>query len=96
MHPISRASTYSSDDSAKDEKEVAMCIEELKSPGSYHLIISTWVSDSFERKEMERDVLYKLLVNLCKPSGGLFSQAQLQQGYSHRCSFISIYSVSIL
>ncbi|XP_078155910.1 eukaryotic translation initiation factor 4G-like isoform X2 [Carex rostrata] len=66
--------------SAKDEKEVAMCIEELKSPGSYHLIISTWVSDSFERKEVERDVLYKLLVNLCKPSGGLFPQAQLQQG----------------
>ncbi|XP_078155907.1 eukaryotic translation initiation factor 4G-like [Carex rostrata] len=66
--------------SAKDEKEVAMCIEELKSPGSYHRIISTWVSDSFERKEVERDVLYKLLVNLCKPSGGLFPQAQLQQG----------------
>lgn len=68
-----------------------MCIEELNSPGSYHLIISTWVSDSFERKEMERDLLYKLLVNLCKPSEGLFSQAQLHQGYSHCCSFISLY-----
>jgi translation initiation factor 4G len=66
-----------------------MCIEELNSPGSYHLIISTWVSDSFERKEMERDLLYKLLVNLCKPSEGLFSQAQLHQGYSHRFSFVS-------
>ncbi|KAJ1693865.1 hypothetical protein LUZ63_010563 [Rhynchospora breviuscula] len=66
--------------SAKDEKEVATCIEELNSPGSYHLIISTWVSDSFERKEMERDLLYKLLVNLCNPNEGLFSQAQLHQG----------------
>ncbi|KAJ3681783.1 hypothetical protein LUZ60_014356 [Juncus effusus] len=67
--------------SAKDEKEVRLCIEEMNSPGSYHLIISSWINYSFERKNMERDMMFKLLINLCKPREGIFNQAQLLRGF---------------
>jgi hypothetical protein len=51
--------------SAKDEKEVALCIEELNAPSFYPSVVSLWVNDSFERKDMERELLAKLFVSLC-------------------------------
>ena len=66
--------------SAKDEEEVALCIKELNSPSFYPSMVSIWVTDSFERKDMERDLLAKLLVNLCNSRDSLLSQAQLTQG----------------
>ncbi|KAK6920414.1 hypothetical protein RJ641_016318 [Dillenia turbinata] len=44
-------------------------------------MISLWVLDSFERKEMERDQLAKLLISLAKPRDGLFSQIHLIRGF---------------
>uniref|UniRef100_A0A7C9APQ7 Eukaryotic translation initiation factor 4G n=1 Tax=Opuntia streptacantha TaxID=393608 RepID=A0A7C9APQ7_OPUST len=67
--------------SAKDEKEVALCIKDLNAPSFYPTVVSIWVTDSFERKDMERDMLAKLLVNLTKPREGLFSPAQLIEGF---------------
>ncbi|KAJ6853484.1 eukaryotic translation initiation factor 4G [Iris pallida] len=67
--------------SAKDEEEVALCIKELKSPSFYPTMVSLWVTDSFERKDMERDLLAKLLVNLCKSRDSLLNQNQLVQGF---------------
>lgn len=67
--------------SAKDEKEIALCLKELNAPSFYPTVVSIWVSDSFERKDMERDSLAKLLVNLAKPQEGLFSPAQLIEGF---------------
>ncbi|WOH09285.1 hypothetical protein DCAR_0728741 [Daucus carota subsp. sativus] len=67
--------------SAKDEKELALCVKDLNAPSFYPSMISIWVTDSFERKDMERDLLAKLLVNLAKPHNAMFSQAELVKGF---------------
>ncbi|PON58867.1 26S proteasome regulatory complex, non-ATPase subcomplex, Rpn1 subunit [Parasponia andersonii] len=67
--------------SAKDEKEVALCIKELNSPSFHPTMIYLWVTDSFEGKDVERDLLSKLLVNLTKSHGDTLSQLQLIKGF---------------
>jgi translation initiation factor 4G len=57
-----------------------LCIKDLNSPSFHPLMVSLWVTDSFERKDMERDVFAKLLVNLTKSQDGVLSQAQLIKG----------------
>lgn len=75
--------------SARDEKEVAWCIKDLNSPGFHPSMVSLWVTDSFERKDMERDLLAKLLVNLAKSREGMLSQGQLIKGYiNHFFTFL--------
>ncbi|GFY90377.1 eukaryotic translation initiation factor 4G [Actinidia rufa] len=72
---VSERMVYGREDlmpSAKDEKEVAQCVKDLNSPGYYPTMISIWVTDSFERKDMERDLLAKLLINLSKSREGMF------------------------
>lgn len=66
--------------SAKDEKEVALCIEELNAPTFYPSVVSLWVNDSFERKDMERELLAKLFVSLCSGRHNLLSKRQLIDG----------------
>ncbi|KAL7615598.1 hypothetical protein Lser_V15G03124 [Lactuca serriola] len=66
--------------SARDEKEVAMCVKELNAPSFYPSMISIWVNDSFERKEVDRDSLAKLLVNLGKSQDGILNQDSLVRG----------------
>lgn len=66
--------------SAKDENEVALCIKELNNPSFYPSMISLWVTDSFERKDMERDLLAKLLINLTKSRDSILNQDQLMRG----------------
>ncbi|KAL6569262.1 hypothetical protein OROMI_013776 [Orobanche minor] len=67
--------------SARDENEVALCIKDLNMPSFYPSMISIWVTDSFERKDMERDLLTKLLINLTKPQEGIISRDQLVKGF---------------
>uniref|UniRef100_A0A7N0UPI3 Eukaryotic translation initiation factor 4G n=1 Tax=Kalanchoe fedtschenkoi TaxID=63787 RepID=A0A7N0UPI3_KALFE len=67
--------------SAKDEKEVTLCISELNSPSFYPSMIALWVTDSFERKDMHRDLLTRLLINLSKPPSGILSQQDLLKGF---------------
>ncbi|KAL3537108.1 hypothetical protein ACH5RR_000474 [Cinchona calisaya] len=67
--------------SAKDENEVALCIKDLNNPSFYPSMISLWVTDSFERKDMERDLLAKLLISLTKYRDGIISQDQLIKGF---------------
>ncbi|PWZ43834.1 Eukaryotic translation initiation factor 4G [Zea mays] len=69
--------------SAKDEKEVALCMKELNAPGFYPSLVSLWITDSFERKDLERELLAKLLVYLCTAQEHLLSQRQLLQGFQH-------------
>uniref|UniRef100_A0ACD5USZ4 Uncharacterized protein n=1 Tax=Avena sativa TaxID=4498 RepID=A0ACD5USZ4_AVESA len=69
--------------SAKDEKEVGLCMKELNAPSFYPSLISLWVNDSFERKDLERELLAKLLVHLCKSQESLLSQRVLLQGFQH-------------
>ncbi|XAR63295.1 hypothetical protein NMG60_11023182 [Bertholletia excelsa] len=67
--------------SVKDEKEVTLCIKDLNAPGFYPSMISIWVVDSFERKETERDLLSKLLINLSRPRDGMLNQDHLVKGF---------------
>ncbi|MCD7453633.1 hypothetical protein HAX54_021686 [Datura stramonium] len=67
--------------SAKDEKEVALCVKDLNSPSFYPSMISLWVTDSFERKDMERDLLAKLIIDLTKSRDVVLSQEQLVKGF---------------
>ncbi|WOL09564.1 eukaryotic translation initiation factor 4G-like [Canna indica] len=67
--------------SAKDDNEVVLCIKELNAPTFYPSIISLWITDSFERKDMERDLLSKLIINLSKSRDGLLNQVQLLDGF---------------
>ncbi|KAM0048445.1 putative MIF4G-like, type 3, initiation factor eIF-4 gamma, MA3, MIF4G-like domain superfamily [Helianthus debilis subsp. tardiflorus] len=66
--------------SARDEKEVALCIKDLNAPGFHPTMISIWVTDSFERKDMDRDLLAKLLVNLTKSQEGVLTGESLVRG----------------
>ncbi|GFY92045.1 eukaryotic translation initiation factor 4G [Actinidia rufa] len=67
--------------SAKDEKEVGRCVKDLNAPSFYPTMISIWVTDSFERKDMERDLLAKLLINLSKSRDGMLSEDHLIEGF---------------
>ncbi|XVF79693.1 hypothetical protein PTKIN_Ptkin15bG0009900 [Pterospermum kingtungense] len=67
--------------SARDEKEVALCIKDLNSQSFHPTMVALWVTDSFERKDMERDLLAKLLVNLARSHDGVLSQAELVKGF---------------
>ncbi|KAI4378040.1 hypothetical protein MLD38_015581 [Melastoma candidum] len=67
--------------SARDESEVALCIKDLKAVSFYPSMVSLWVTDSFERKAVERDLLANLLVNLTRPQHGMLSQVQLIKGF---------------
>ncbi|XP_057453543.1 eukaryotic translation initiation factor 4G-like isoform X2 [Lotus japonicus] len=67
--------------SARDVDEVALCVKDLNSPSFHPSMVSLWVIDSFERKDTERDLLAKLLVNLVKSQNGTLNQAQLVKGF---------------
>lgn len=66
--------------SARDEKEVALCIKDLNSPDFHPTMISLWVTDAFERTDLERDLLGKLVVNLSRANDGTLNQAHLVKG----------------
>jgi translation initiation factor 4G len=67
--------------SARDVNEVVLCVKDLNSPSFHPSMVSLWVSDSFERKDTERDLLAKLLIDLVKSHGGPLSQTQLIKGF---------------
>ncbi|XP_022155731.1 eukaryotic translation initiation factor 4G isoform X2 [Momordica charantia] len=67
--------------SARDEKEVALCIKDLNSPSFHPNMINLWVTDAFERTDMERDLLAKLLVNLSRSNDGAVNQTHLVKGF---------------
>ncbi|KAK4416089.1 Eukaryotic translation initiation factor 4G [Sesamum alatum] len=74
--------------SARDENEVALCIKDLDTPSFYPSMISLWLIDSFERKDMERDLLTKLLINLTKPKDAMISQDQVLKGFESALSVL--------
>ncbi|XP_031502543.1 eukaryotic translation initiation factor 4G isoform X2 [Nymphaea colorata] len=67
--------------SANDEEEVASCVKELNAPYFYPTMVSLWVTDSFERKDRERDELAKLLTFLHRSRNKLLSQEQIIKGF---------------
>ncbi|KAL3037719.1 hypothetical protein AAZX31_01G086100 [Glycine max] len=67
--------------SARDVNEVVLCIKDLNYPGFHPSMVSLWVTDSFERKDTERNLLAQLLVKLVKSQDGPLGQAQLIKGF---------------
>ncbi|KAM7277517.1 hypothetical protein ACFE04_019383 [Oxalis oulophora] len=67
--------------SARDEKEVALCIKDLNSPSFHPSMISLWVTDSFERKDNERVLLANLLISLARSQDEVLRQPQLIKGF---------------
>ncbi|CAN6486723.1 unnamed protein product [Victoria cruziana] len=67
--------------SANDEEEVARCVKELNAPYFYPTMVSLWVTDSFERKDRERDQLAELLTFLYKSRNNFLSQVQIIKGF---------------
>ncbi|KAJ0254867.1 Eukaryotic translation initiation factor 4G [Hirschfeldia incana] len=67
--------------SARDEKEIGLCMKDINSPAYHPTMISLWVTDSFERKDKERDLLAKLLVNLVKSADNDLTGAELVKGF---------------
>lgn len=74
------ANNFVSTFSAKDEKEISLCIKDLNSPSFYPSMISLWVTDSFERKDLERDLLARLLINLTSSQECMLSPVDLIKG----------------
>ncbi|CAH9113944.1 unnamed protein product [Cuscuta europaea] len=69
--------------SARDENEVALCVKELDAPSFYPSMISIWITDSFERKDNERDLFGELIVDLIKSQDVILSQDQLIKGFEY-------------
>jgi translation initiation factor 4G len=63
-----------------DMDEAALCMDELKAPWFHSKIVSQWVTDSFDRNNVERDLLAKLLIYLCNEKPNLLSHEQLLTG----------------
>lgn len=66
--------------SVRDEDEAALCMDELKAPWFHSNMVSQWVTDSFDRNNVERDLLAKLLIYLCDKKPNLLSHEQLLMG----------------
>ncbi|GAA0146046.1 translation initiation factor [Lithospermum erythrorhizon] len=67
--------------SARDEKELIMCVKDLDTPSFHPAMISLWVNDSFEGGNCDRDLLSMLLVNLTKSREGILNINQLSDGF---------------
>ncbi|CAM8937860.1 unnamed protein product [Rhodiola kirilowii] len=67
--------------SAKDEKEIALCIKDLNAPSYYPSMIALWVTDSFERKDMDRNLLTRLLVSLARAQDNTLNCSDLLKGF---------------
>ncbi|XP_057822607.1 eukaryotic translation initiation factor 4G [Cryptomeria japonica] len=66
--------------SVRDMDEAALCVNDLKSAWFHSDMVSQWVIDSFDRKDVERDLLSKLLVHLHKRKPAILNREQLIRG----------------
>lgn len=68
--------------SVTDLKEAALCVEELKAFKHHPEMVDIWVSESFEKKDRERDLLVKLLLHLHRIDPPFLSRDQIEIGYA--------------
>ncbi|CAI7786158.1 unnamed protein product, partial [Closterium sp. NIES-54] len=67
--------------SARDFKEVCLCIEELQAPQHHGAVVAGWVAAGLDKKEAQRQQVEDLVVRLCcEPKPPLFTSDQIQQG----------------
>ncbi|KAL3683609.1 hypothetical protein R1sor_001631 [Riccia sorocarpa] len=55
--------------SARDFREATLCVEDLKSSWFHPVMVSVWVSDALEKKDMQRELLIELIVYLRNKTG---------------------------
>ncbi|KAH7388238.1 hypothetical protein KP509_16G065400 [Ceratopteris richardii] len=69
--------------SARDLKEVIQCVEELRAPKFYPSMVSTWLALSFEKKDLHRELLAKLLISLQKSEAEcpILKQEEIVEGF---------------
>ncbi|KAJ7520114.1 hypothetical protein O6H91_20G066900 [Diphasiastrum complanatum] len=67
--------------SARDLKEAAQCVDDLKAPQFHSRMVSIWVSDTLEKKDIERDCLVGLLIYLRRMERPLLTREHLVQGF---------------
>lgn len=66
--------------SVGDLREAALCVEELKAPRHHPTMVSLWVSESLEKKDVQRELLVKLLLHLHNSEPALLTQGHLTKG----------------
>ncbi|KAJ7568258.1 hypothetical protein O6H91_01G025400 [Diphasiastrum complanatum] len=67
--------------SARDLKEAAQCVDELRAPKFHSTMVSIWVTQALERKDPERDLLSKLLIHLSCVEPPLLSHEAITHGF---------------
>lgn len=67
--------------SARDLKEAAQCVEDLRAPKFYSTMVETWIALSLDKNNLERELLVKLLISLHKSEPFLLKQEQILQGF---------------
>lgn len=67
--------------SVTDLKEATLCVEELRAFKQHPEMVYTWVSESLEKNDRERDLVVKLLLHLHRIDPPLLSHDQLEKGY---------------
>lgn len=67
--------------SARDLKEAALCVEDLRAPYFHSKMVFLWISISIDKKEVERDLLVKLLMSLYKTEPFWLKQDHIARGF---------------
>ncbi|MCO5579506.1 hypothetical protein L7F22_033361 [Adiantum nelumboides] len=67
--------------SARDLKEAAQCVEDLRAPKFHPTMVFNWILLSFEKKDPDRELLAKLLIGLQNSEAPLVNQEQIFQGF---------------
>lgn len=67
--------------SVGDLEEAAFWVEELRAPHQRAEMVFTWVSESLEKKDRERDLLVNLFLRLYGTDPPLLTHDQLAKGY---------------
>lgn len=79
--------------SVRDKKEAAFCVDDLKTPLFHPTMVSLWITDSFDRKDVEVDLLGNLLTYLCMTEPFLLNKGQLLKGLESVLSLLEDNSV---
>lgn len=65
----------------RDLKEAAVCVDELKTPKFHPTMISMWLSDALEKKDVERELVMKLIIHLRNTDPALLTSEHILRGY---------------
>ncbi|XP_024515440.1 eukaryotic translation initiation factor 4G-like [Selaginella moellendorffii] len=79
--------------SIRDVKEAVQCVEELGRPDYHAKMVSQWILESFERKDVERDLMATLIKHLRSQSPALLTYDQMREGIA---SVLSVFEDTVV